>query len=320
MKVFVSGSIAYDIILDYPGRFVDDIDLKKIHALSVSFVLERAERTFGGTAGNIAYNLAMLKVPSALVGTVGVDGRDLLKRYKNMTIDIKLSRVSAKLGTSTAYIMTDRDDNQIAGFYPGAAQEKPSMPRAVGKDDLAIIAAENAKNMLALARHYQKIGHSYIFDPGQQVIAFSKSDLAACIRGANILIGNDYEMGVLERNSAFPLFGKERVRSSSFAKRRRGGVLIRTLGPKGSEIIYPNGRKEKIGIAKPKRVVDPTGAGDAYRAGFIKGIMSGFDLKKSAQLGATAASFAIERYGTQNHKFSYNILVKRHNKNFSSKL
>lgn len=302
MKIFVSGTIAYDVILDYPGRFVDHIDPKKIHALSISFLLEKLERSIGGTAGNIAYNLAMLKAPVKLLGSVGRDGAEILEMYKNMSIDILLSKISKRYHTASAFIITDQMDNQIAGFYPGAMNEKVALPKA-RPSDLGIIAAENPKNMELLARHYTKNRIKYIFDPGQAITSLTDSQMRICVQGTGIVIGNDYEIdNVLNRVSNLK------------------AVIFRTLGPKGSEIIYPNGKKVRIGAVKAKKAVDPTGAGDAYRAGLVKGMISGLDLKRSAQLGATAAAFAVEKYGTQNHKFNYGILVKRHNKNFKDKV
>lgn len=306
MKIFVSGTIAYDVILDYPGRFVDHIDPKKIHALSISFLLNRLERSIGGTAGNIAYNLAMLEAPVKLLGSVGRDGVEILKMYKNMSIDILLSKISKRYHTASAFIITDQMDNQIAGFYPGAMNEKVKLPNSKSTD-WGIIAAENPRNMARLARHYTKNKVRTIFDPGQAITSLTKKQMQICLRGASIVIGNDYEVSALSLRSA------ARRRSNPF-------IVIRTFGSKGSEIIYPNGKRIKIGIAKPKKVVDPTGAGDAYRAGLVKGIISGLDLKRSAQLGATAAAFAVEKYGTQNHKFNYGILVKWHNQNFRDKI
>ncbi len=309
MAIFVSGSLAYDIILDYPGRFADHISLKKIHVLSLSFLVQSVKKTVGGTAGNIAYGLAMLGVKPALLSAVGEDGRAILKQYKDMSIDIRLSKIS-KQPTAAAYIMTDSADNQITGFHPGAMMEEVRLPKA-GKNDWAIIAAENPANMERLARHYQKNKIRYIFDPGQAITALSKSQMRECALGAAILIGNDYEMSLTEEL----LKHAKNLRSKIF-----GMTRIRTFGSKGSEIVYPNGKKVRIGTAKVKKAVDPTGAGDSYRAGLVCGIVKGFDLKLSCQLGATAAAFAVERYGTQNHRFDYGILRARHNKNFSSKL
>lgn len=298
MKIWVSGTVAYDVILDYPGRFTEHINPEKVHVISLSFLVNAVKKSVGGTAANIAYSLNMLGERAAIIGTVGEDGRELVKKYQKLGIDISNLKISRKLGTATGYIMTDRDDNQIAGFYPGAMREKSALPK-IKKGDLAIIAAEDPANMARLAQYFQKNKINYIFDPGQAITALSKKQMQICLRGASILIGNDYEIGVV---------GKFR------------GITICTLGPKGSEIILPSGNRIRVGIVKPRKALDPTGAGDAYRAGLVKGIVTGLDLKRSAQLGATAAASAVEHYGTQNHRFNYGIIVKRHNLDFSSKI
>lgn len=309
MKIFVSGSLAYDIILDYPGKFADHIAPGKVHVLSLSFLVRDVKKSVGGTAGNIVYNLAMLGLDAVLLGSVGEDGKEILQRYKDMSIDIRLSKIS-KQPTAAAYIMTDSVDNQVAGFHPGAMSEKIKLPHPEACD-WPVIAPENPANMIALARHYQKLRMRYIFDPGQQSIALSKKDLEICMKGASILIGNDYEIEVINK--------KLRLIENFRPKNLGQSMIVRTLGPKGSEIILPNGKIIKIGVVKA-RAVDPTGAGDAYRAGLIAGIVKGLDLKRAGQLGATAAAFAVEKYGTQNHRFTYKSIVTRHNRYFADKI
>ena len=304
MVIRVSGSLAFDVILDYPGRFADQIDPGKVHTINLSFPVREVKKTVGGTAANIAFNLRLLGMETAIIGAVGRDGKELVLRYKKMGIDVGQLRVSKKLGTASAYIMTDRDDNQINAFYAGAMNEKCGLPK-LGFCDWPIIAAENPDNMSRLARHYQKLQARYIFDPGQAIFVLKKSQVQACIKGASILIGNDYEIGQVQK-----ILGKKKLSL----------VIYNTLGPKGSEIIFPNGKKKKIKAVKVTKVVDPTGAGDAYRAGLVKGIASGFDLVQAGQLGAAVAAFAVEKQGTQNHKFNYDIIVRRHNANFSRKV
>lgn len=304
MKIWVSGTIAYDIILDFPGRFAEQIDPKKIHVINLSFPVEEVKRTVGGTAANIAYNLSLLGMKVGIVGAVGEDGREIKQHYQSMGIDIKYLQVSKRYQTAASYIMTDRDDNQINAFYGGAMHERVKLP-AVEGCDWSVVAAENAENMSRLASRYQKKRKRYIFDPGQAIFVLRPAQLANCLKGASIVVGNDYEIGVLMKKTGRKTFK---------------AVVYKTLGPKGSEAIFPNNTKKKIGAVKAKKAVDPTGAGDAYRAGIIKGIAEGLDLVRAGQLGATAAVFAVEKYGTQNHWFNYDIIVKRHNKNFASKI
>ncbi|MDP3993709.1 MAG: PfkB family carbohydrate kinase, partial [bacterium] len=154
MTIWVSGSIAFDIILDYPDRFSDHMNPRKAHVLSLSFLVNKVKRSVGGTAGNIVYNLAMLGLDAEIIGWVGSDGRNLRNTYQSMGIGVRHLRVSQRLGTATGYIMTDQQDNQIAGFYPGAMLETSAFPK-LESCDWPIIAAENPRNMARLARHYQ---------------------------------------------------------------------------------------------------------------------------------------------------------------------
>jgi len=308
MSIFVSGSLAYDIILDYPGKFADHIKRDKVHVLSLSFLVREVKKSVGGTAGNIAYNLEMLGLPVQLVACVGRDGGSIVEKLSRPRVKFNYLKIS-QLPTATAYIMTDSADSQIAGFYPGAMMEPRKLPK-VRAGDWAVIAAENPANMARLAKHYQRNKVRYIFDPGQAITALSKAQMRDCARAAAIVIGNDYEISTVK--TRLP----KNARPSIFWQ----SVVIKTMGVKGSEIIYPNGQNVKIGIATVKKAVDPTGAGDAYRAGLLFGIVEGLDLKRSCRLGATAASFAVEKYGTQNHKFTFKSLLARHNTNFADKI
>lgn len=294
--IWVSGSIARDYIMDFSGRFRNFIDPKKIHVLNLSFAVSGFKESLGGTASNICYNLSLLGLRSGIIGAVNRDERALHLRFGKLGIDLSCLKLSRKR-TAGAYIITDRDNNQITAFEPGAMNESSRLPRA-RSGDWAIVAAENPRNMAKLARFYAAKKINYIFDPGQQITALSKRDLAWGLRGAKILMGNDYEIG---------LIGK---RVKLFAP-----VVVKTLGALGSEILAKN-RRIKIGIARPRQVLDPTGAGDAYRAGFLKGLVLGYNLKVCAALGAVAASYAVERFGTQEHRFSKGEFMKRLKKNF----
>jgi len=317
--------------MDFPGRFVDYIDPTKIHALNLSFGLENLKLNVGGTAGNIVYSLALLGERPQLVGAVGSDGKVILRNYGKMGIGTGYVRISKTLLTSSAYIMTDRDDNQITGFYKGAMVEKTLLPPA-RSSDLAIIASGSGENMAALAKHYRFHRVPYVFDPGQAITALTAKQMQFILDAAELTIGNDYEI--------------EFVRKKTRGLQNK--AVVKTFGAKGAQIEFANRKRIRIGIAKPRRVLDPTGAGDAYRAGFLKGLISGYNsprtfgltrvktvsehlealardpkargLKICGQLGATAASFAVEEYGTQNHKFSWNTIKQRYEKNFKETL
>jgi adenosine kinase len=303
MKIWVSGSIARDLIMDFPGRFAEHIDPRKLHILNLSFAVKALRENIGGTAANIAYNLTFLGERPEILGSIGFDQqglRDYLRTYK---VGIRGLNVSKRFRTAAAYIITDRDDNQLAGFYAGAMLEPLKWLPPARLGDWAIVAAEHTANMVRLARFYQKRGVNFIFDPGQQITALTDLQLSAGIAGGKILIGNDYEIGLAQK--------RVRVRCP---------VVVRTFGPKGSEIVVAGKKKIRVGIAKPRRVVDPTGAGDAYRAGFLKGLLIGYNLKTCGQIAATVASYAVEEYGTQNHKFTWLQIKRRHNLNFKDKI
>ncbi len=308
--------------MDFPGRFADYIDLKKIHVLNLSFGVKDLKQNLGGTAANIAYNLALLGERPEILGAVGGDGREILKSYSRLGIGVNHVKISKRFQTAAAFIMTDRDDNQITGFYKGALAEPLHLPK-VKQGDLAIVASSaNPGEMTRAARHYQRHKVFYIFDPGLAITSLSAEQMRVGVRGAAILIGNDYEISFI----ASSLRGRKAEANSSVGglllrqmADRKDTILVRTLGPKGSE-IYASGKKIRIGIARPRRVLDPTGAGDAYRAGLIKGFREGLDLKRACQLGATVAAFAVENYGAQNHKFNYGIIINRHNRNFKEKI
>ncbi|MDP3741219.1 MAG: carbohydrate kinase family protein [bacterium] len=315
MGIWVSGSIARDLIMDFPGRFRDFIDPKKIHVLNLSFAVENLRENIGGTGANICYNLALFGQRPSLVANMGKDQIQLLQYFQKLGIQTRNIEISKYRRTAAAYIITDKDDNQITGFHAGAMNEIRKKISKAKKGDWAVIAPESTKNMVNLAKLYTRQGVNYIFDPGQQITSLKNSELRIAIKGARILIGNDYEIGLVLSS----LRGRKAAAISNplgllrFA--RNDLVVVRTLGPKGSE-IYSAGRKIKIGIAKPLRVLDPTGAGDAYRAGFLKGLVLGYNLEVCGALGATAASFAVEEYGTQEHRFNKVDVIRRYRKNF----
>lgn len=303
MKLFISGSVARDLIMDFPGRFADFIQPDKIHVLNLSFAVENMRENLGGTAANIVYNLGLLGEPAAIIGAIGSDRPELKTSLRKSHASLGYLQVSRSLPTAAAYIITDRDDNQIAGFYAGAMNEPTLLPKAARAGDWAVIAAENPRNMAALAAFYRRRGVNYIFDPGQQITALSRAQLAQGLTGAAMLIGNDYEIAhTRKRISRLP------------------GIVVRTLGPRGSEISIGRTKPLRVAAVKARHVVDPTGAGDAYRAGLLKGLKLGYNLKIAAQLGATVAVYAVENYGTQNHRFTWKELRRRHNRNFKEKI
>ncbi len=307
MKILVSGSLAYDRIMDFPGKFSDHILPDKIHVLNVCFTVNGLQEKFGGTAGNIAYSLALLGEQPVILATAGKD----FDRYEAWLQGHQLSlagirRVEEPL-TAGAYITTDQADNQITGFNPGA-MKYPSLFEFDGMDPqktLAIVAPGNLEDMLTYTRRCKERKIAYIFDPGQSIPALSADQLVEMLTGSRLLISNDYELEMIMRAT-----GLEKAQLL-----QRAGGIITTLGEDGS-LVCTQDEEIKIPAARAARVVDPTGAGDAYRAGLIKGLVLGTSLADAARTGGVCASYAVECYGTQEHIFSEEDFWARYERNF----
>jgi len=309
-KIAVSGSLAYDYIMNFPGFFAQHILPSEIHNLNLSFTLNSLRRSFGGTAGNIAYNLALLGAKPLIFGVAGFDFAEYNIWLKKHRITTNFINVVKGDKTASAYIITDQADNQLAAFYPGPLPKNYVSSKLLkNKIGLAIISPDDKNRMLAYAALYKKHGIPYIFDPGQALIAYSAAELKRIISSAEVIIGNDYEIKVL--------LDKLKLNLSELTKKLK--ILIITKGSQGSE-IYSNKEKIVIKPAKPKNTSDPTGAGDAYRAGFIKGLISGLDLKSCGQLGGLVSVYTVEKAGTQTHFFTKSELLKRYQKNYKEKL
>ncbi len=303
MQIFVSGSLAYDRIMNFPGRFADHILPEKLHVLNVCFTVEGLQEKFGGTAGNIAYNLGLLGEAPLILASAGRDFSAYRRHLEELGLSLEGIRLVEEEFTAGAYITTDRDDNQITGFNPGA-MKFPSEYRFPPLDParaLAIISPGNLEDMVGYSRTYKEMQVPYICDPGQQIPVIPRSDLAEMITGAHILISNDYELEMIMEATGW----------DPTELGRRAGAVITTLGEQGS-LLRRAGEETSIPPVTPERVLDPTGAGDAYRAGLIKGLVLGRDLAQAARLGSTCASFALEHYGTQEHRYSQDQFWARH--------
>jgi adenosine kinase len=309
MHIFVSGSLAYDRIMDFPGRFADHILPEKIHILNVCFMVDGLTERFGGTAGNIAYNLALLGEEPVILATGGRDFGLYQAWLNELGLPLSGIRLIDEEFTAGAYITTDMADNQITGFNPGAMkhQTEYSFDGIDPKKSLAIIAPGNLPDMLAYSRCYKEMGLPYIFDPGQSIPAWGPVELREMATGALALIMNDYEQEMFCQKT-----GLEEGDLRNLTQ-----VLIITKGEEGSELIGPEG-KEAIPAAKPRRVQDPTGAGDAFRAGLIKGLTLGLPWATAALMGAIQASFAVEQPGTQEHRGKLSDFWRRYRDNFGN--
>jgi adenosine kinase len=309
-QLIICGSIAIDRIMNFSGKYRDLIKPEKLHALSLSTLLDKLEDSRGGTGANIAYNIAMLGENPVLLGSVGADAKAYLEDLSNLGIDTSNIHHS-ELATASFNVITDSEDSQVGGFFQGAMSDSQSLSFASwqGKDAVVMICAHNPEAMNRQARECQQYGLKLVFDPGQQV-SDPAVDLGTGVSAAEIVLVNDYELGVLcEKLATDPQQLKTKV-----------PILVTTMGKDGS-IIEGTSLPEPLNIsaAKPKQVLDPTGAGDAYRAGFLYGYLRQWDLRICGQLGSVVSSFIVEQHGTQ-RQFSKQQIMDRYKENFNEEV
>ena len=308
MQLFVSGSLAFDRIMSFPGKFADHILADKIHILNVCFVGNGLTERFGGTAGNIAYSLALLGEKPMILSSAGTDFDHYEKRLKDLDLPLDgICRVDGEL-TANCHITTDQADNQITCFNPGAMNFGCgySFNGTDPVDSLAIVSPGNLKEMIELPKLYKEKGIRYIFDPGQNITALSGDDMAECIRGSWAVVTNDYELELISKATGL---SKADIRANT-------ENLITTLGEKGSVVYEKDGTVTEVPAAKLDAVVDPTGAGDAYRAGLLKGLCMGLSLGKAAYVGSACAKWGVEKLGTQEHYFTEDEFWKAYEDSF----
>lgn len=300
-KILVSGSIAYDRIMDFDGLFADHFLPDKLHAINLSFQVRTIAENFGGCAGNIAYSLELMNGDPSIVGVAGHDFTRYAEHLRQQGIDASSVRINKDLPTSMAFIMTDKADNQIAAFSMGAAAAPYEPLPDLSNASLAIVSAGNPADMRVLPAHYKAGKVPYFFDPAQAIPALSDDDLRAGIEGSAGLFGNDYEMTLMMQRTGW---GEQELLMKT-------PLVVTTLGVQGTSILTSEG-KLTVPAVRVESAVDPTGAGDAYRAGFIKGTVAKLAPKKCAQLASTVAAYAVESLGTQNHTFSIEQVAARY--------
>ena len=295
MKVLVSGSIAYDRIMDFPGKFSDHIVPEKIHMINVSFTVNSLIEKFGGTAGNIAYALRLQGESPVILATIGKDYDRYFQWLKENDVPTTCIRVVEEEFTAGAYITTDQADNQITGFNPGAMKHEATLnvDDFDPKESMAVVAPGNIRDMLNFAGAYKSKGIPYVFDPGQAIPALSGENLKQGISGSRLLIANDYEMELITRKVETDVQGLLSMTQA----------VITTKGEQGSTVTTKEGDTD-ITAVPPKAVKDPTGAGDAFRAGMIKGLIGRKELTHCAMLGSACAAYVVEVHGTQEYRYT----------------
>ena len=366
--VIVTGSLAFDHILDFPGNFSDYIIPDKVHKLNLSFLVESLRKERGGCAANIAYNLALLGEKPVIFATAGEDFTDYKRWLAEVGIDVRFIREIHNETTAVGFGISDNQDNQIWGYYPGAMRNAKDLkleeifelvketdlgtralgkPRSLtprfkslggsnlkspflqrgqtGQDEeneefkapkidnskvgLVMIAPNDPEAMIGLVKESKQHHLPYIFDPGMQIPRLNKEDLLKAVDGAKVLIGNDYEIDLIER-----MLGAQKQHLLKLAEQ-----LIVTQGPKGSKIFTPSGEIE-IPPVVPKKVVDPIGAGDAYRAGIIYGLINRLPWEIAGRMGSLLATYTVEEFGTTTHQFKIIEFKKRYLESFGQRL
>jgi adenosine kinase len=294
MHALICGSIAYDTIMVFRDRFKNHILPDQIHILNVAFLVPDMRREFGGCAGNIAYNLQMLGGQPLMMATVGADYDPYRQRFAALNLAQTHIREIADTFTAQAFITTDLDDNQIIAFHPGAMTFSHRNSVHEARDvSLGILAPDGREGMLQHAREFQEAGIPFVFDPGQGMPMFSGEELDAFIEQASYVTVNDYEGRLLQ----------ERTGMSVDRLAQRVEALIVTRGGEGS-VIHAGGKRFDIPAVKPSQLVDPTGCGDAYRAGLLYGLMQGYDWSTTGRLASLMGSLKIAQRGGQNHCFA----------------
>ncbi len=294
MSALICGSMAFDTVMVFPGRFRDHILPDRIHLLNVSFLVPKMRRNFGGCAGNIAYNLRLLGGAGVPMATVGHDFEPYRGWLQDRSVDVSQVRVVDDEFTAQAFITTDLDDNQITAFHPGAmSQSHLNHVAQVPGCKLGLVAPDGRDGMVQHAAQFAEAGIPLLFDPGQGLPMFDGTELLDFVSKATWIAVNDYEGQLL----------CERTGLSHREIASRVQALIVTRGAEGS-VIHAAGREHVIPAAAPEAVVDPTGCGDAYRAGLLFGLMNGLDWETTGRVASLMGSIKIAHAGTQHHAFT----------------
>jgi adenosine kinase len=306
-KIVITGSIAFDYLMSFPGRFADVILPDQLQHISLSFLVDSMKKQRGGTAPNIAYTMALLNGRPTIMATAGQDFGDYRQWLENEGVDTSAIVEIEDEFTASFFVNTDLDQNQIASFYTGAMAHANALTFAQNAPDtnLATISPNDPDAMRSYAAECKQLGIPYIYDPSQQTIRLSGDDLRAGLDGSYLLTVNEYEFDLIQDRTGL---------NEAEVLQKVGGLLV-TKGANGSRLIV-NGIEYYIPVVPPHKVVEPTGAGDAFRAGLIRGIQLGLPWDIAGRMGALAATYVLEQLGTQNHRFTPREFVARYRNNF----
>jgi adenosine kinase len=308
MKIVVTGSIAYDYLMSFPGKFTEHFLPEHMKRVSLSFLVDSMDKRRGGCAPNIAYTLALLGERPFMMATAGQDFGEFRQWLDAAGIDCSLVKQIDGKFCASFFCSTDVENNQIASFYTGAMADAGQLSfRAVPDCGLAIIAPNDPGAMVQYADECRTLGIPYIFDPGQQCTRMSGDELRDGVTGATIVIVNDYELELLRQKTGL---GEHEILGIA-------ETLIVTRGEDGSSVITGDGRVD-VPAVRPHAIVDPTGVGDAYRGGLMKGIALGLPYEVCARLGSVAATYALEHLGGLSHSYTWHEFKRRYDEHFPS--
>ncbi len=307
MDILLTGSVAYDYLMTFPGHFKEQILPERLESISLSFLVESMSKQRGGIAPNIAYTMALLGQRPRVMATVGEDFEDYRQWLESKGVDTALMKVVPGVFTASFFATTDRVSAQIASFYPGAMafSASQSLKDLETRPDLVIVSPSSPDAMRKFPAECRELGIPYLYDPSQQVLRLEGPELARDMEGAQFLFCNDYEFGLISRKTGWSLDQMmDHVR-----------IVVITRGKDGAD-LYSDGNAVHIPTVPEDAVVDPTGVGDAFRGGFLAGYSYGFDWKLCGELGSLSAVYCLEQRGTQNHTYTRQEFVRRFRQHF----
>jgi adenosine kinase len=305
MEILLTGSVAFDYLMTFPGYFRDHFLPDRLDKISLSFLVDSMKRLRGGVAPNIAYTLALLGERPRLWAAVGEDFDEYRAWLESKGVDTSGARVIPGVFTASFFVNTDRDNAQIASFYPGAMAyaARLSLCDLAGKPpDLVVISPNDPEAMKMYAAECQELDLPYLYDPSQQIVRLSGEELRQGLRGALALFVNDYEYALVQKSTGL---GVEAV-----LQNRRDAFVVVTRGAEGAT-VYTQSGEFHVPAVPPQRILDPTGVGDAFRGGFLTGYSRGLDMQTCAQMGALAATYCLEQEGPQGHSYTCPEFVAR---------
>ena len=335
-NVFVAGSIAYDTIMNFPNEFQSYFHPERLHQINVSFVVDKLEKQLGGTGTNFSYNISKIlnnklqitnkyqisnnkinaKPQIKLLGSIGKDGKEFISFFNKNKIDVNEIIIDKKLYTATGSVITDTKNNQIWGFYYGASEKIPYFDfKKINKEtDLLVISANHQNSFLYFQKEAIKNKIPYFYDPGMTLTWITDKDLRKGVINCRYLVGNDYEIAMIMKRLKTTVNELTNLRQGFGGQASCGLKIVTTLGEEGvryEERVYKVHKVYKVKSYQVRKVIDPTGAGDAWRGGFVAGLLMDYSIKDCLKLGNVMASFAIEKYGTVNHRPTKKEIEKR---------